>query len=162
MSKVKEEVPALYKMVWQTYSTASYLYFNEEVILSQEGVQQGDPLGPFLFSLGVRELMNSCSSESNIGYLDDATLADKPEIVLADLKKIVSTSRTLGLQVNAKKYEVYKNENAGGTRNPATELVLDEIKLQAPNIKLLTDDQLTLLGAPVLNAAADSVLMSKY
>ena len=23
MSKVKEEVPALYKMVWQTYSTAS-------------------------------------------------------------------------------------------------------------------------------------------
>ena len=106
--------------------------------------------------------MNSCSSESNIGYLDDATLADKPEIVLADLKKIVSTSRTLGLQVNAKKYEVYKNENAGGTRNPATELVLDEIKLQAPNIKLLTDDQLTLLGAPVLNAAADSVLMSKY
>ena len=87
MSKVKEEVPALYKMVWQTYSTASYLYFNEEVILSQEGVQEGDPLGPFLFSLGVRELMNSCSSESNIGYLDDATLADKPEIVLADLKK---------------------------------------------------------------------------
>ena len=51
LTQVKEHTPSLYKMICQCYSTQSYLYFGDKDLLySKEGVQQGDPLGPLLFS----------------------------------------------------------------------------------------------------------------
>ena len=80
LSKVKDYAPLLFPMAWQSYSQSSYLYFNGTRILeSREGVQQGDLLGPYLFSLGTMELMKSCSSPMSVWYLDDATLAGQPD-----------------------------------------------------------------------------------
>ena len=49
---------------------------------SEQGVQQGDLLGPLLFSLVLHKLVRSIASDSdcskllfNIWYLDDGTLA---------------------------------------------------------------------------------------
>ena len=90
LEKVKQYVPSIYPMVWQAYSKPSKLFFNDEVLFSQEGVQQGDPLGPFLFSLGIMDLMKACSSEVNLWYLDDGTLGGNPETVQADLARIIA------------------------------------------------------------------------
>ena len=50
LAKVQEHVPMLYPMVWQSYANPTNLYFNEEdIVRSAEGVQQGDPIGAFLF-----------------------------------------------------------------------------------------------------------------
>ena len=93
LTKVIECVPALFKMTKQSYSTPSYLYFGDKDILeSREGVQQGDPLGSFLFSLGIMDLMKSCESELSIWYLDDGTVAGDPSVVHRDLTKILSSS----------------------------------------------------------------------
>ena len=89
LSKVKEHVPSLYKMAWQAYSKESNLYFNgTDVIGSKEGIQQGDPLGPFYFALGILSLMKSMKSEVNIWYLDDASLCGSPEEVREDFDRI--------------------------------------------------------------------------
>ena len=46
-------MPELFSMTWQAYSAPSNIYFgHSDIIKSQEGVQQGDPLGPLFFWLG--------------------------------------------------------------------------------------------------------------
>ena len=88
-------------MIYQCYSTQSYLYFGDKDLLySKEGVQQGDPLGPLLFSLGIRDLMKSCKSEVNIWYLDDGTVCGEPKTVQEDLTRIMEASNPLDLSVN--------------------------------------------------------------
>ena len=43
------------------------------MILSEEGPQQGDPMGPLLFSHAVHPILESMKSSLIIGYLDDLT-----------------------------------------------------------------------------------------
>jgi len=50
---VETHVPELFPLLGSAYSEASILQLGEFQVLSQEGVQQGDPLGPLLFSLTV-------------------------------------------------------------------------------------------------------------
>ena len=108
LSQVKEHTPSIYKMIWQSYSSQSYLYFGDKDLLySMEGVQQGDPLGPLLFSLGIRQLMKSCKSEVNLWYLDDGTVCGDPKTVQEDLQRILEASNPLGLSVNSEKCEIF-------------------------------------------------------
>ena len=50
---VREKVPELLPLVHSAYSSPSHLFIGDEIIQSSEGVQQGDPLGPLLFSLST-------------------------------------------------------------------------------------------------------------
>ena len=50
---VWEHFSSLYPLVWQVYSLPSNLFFGDSIISSATGVQQGDPLGPALFSLAL-------------------------------------------------------------------------------------------------------------
>ena len=73
-------------------------------------------MGPFLFSLGARDLMKSCESPLLILYLD-GTVCGNPEVVHADLRRILAASDSLGLSVNAGKCEVFivnGTDNTGG------------------------------------------------
>ena len=58
--KVKQHVPHMYDYVYQCYANEYSLYFgSQDIINSWEGGQQGDPLGPFLFSLAINDLIKS-------------------------------------------------------------------------------------------------------
>jgi hypothetical protein len=46
-------------------------------------------------------------SQLNIGYLDDGTLADYPEVVLSDFKKVINLSQEIGLELNFNKCEIF-------------------------------------------------------
>ena len=76
------------------------------IIASQEGVQQGDPLGPLLFSLAIQGLASSLSSDFNAWYLDDGTLGGDPGVVLDDFRKIIAAKDELGLEINDRKCEL--------------------------------------------------------
>ena len=51
LEAVSLHIPQLLAFVLSAYANDSVLQFGEFVIASQEGVQQGDPLGLLLFSL---------------------------------------------------------------------------------------------------------------
>ena len=147
-------------MVWQSYSQPSNLYFNEHIIPSMEGVQQGDPLGPFLFSLGIQDLINSCKSQYNCWYLDDGTLGDSAEVVLEDFIKILDAANSLGLEVNTEKCEIMLLQGQTISDSRAQEILAPFVQ-RAPDIKILKEEDLTLLGAPITEASIDGVLREK-
>ena len=110
LCKVRQEVPALYRQAYQAYGTPSELFYHGDisnnVISSAEGVQQGDPLGPFLFSLGINGLVKSMKSSANLWYLDDGCIAGPPDEVLADVLRIRAATQDLGLNLNTDKCEL--------------------------------------------------------
>ena len=93
LNEVRKNVPMIYPFIFQAYSSSSMLYFDQYIIDSEEGIHQGDPVGPFLFALGIKDLVDSCESELNLWYLDDCTLAGKLDTVLKDLKKVLASEK---------------------------------------------------------------------
>ena len=59
---VLEELPELYPFIPTCYSSASLLNFGDHELLSDEGFQQGDPLGPLLFCATSLKLARSMTS----------------------------------------------------------------------------------------------------
>ena len=49
LQAVQNFAPDLLPFVHASYSSPSSLFLSDKIIQSAEGVQQGDPLGPFLF-----------------------------------------------------------------------------------------------------------------
>ena len=152
LEKVQKHSPSLYCMAWQAYANPSNLFFGDEgTILSQSGIQQGDPMGSFLFALTTRDLMLSCKSPLNAWYLDDVVLGGQLQSVKEDLKKIVDAKNSLGLTVNFSKCELMLIDSQTNI-DPAQEF---------PGIKEIQPEDLTLLGAPVLPCANAKVLGAK-
>ena len=63
LEAIEEFAPELFPYLFSCYSSPSSLYFNDTVIRSSEGVQQGDPLGPLLFCLVIHPLILQLKSE---------------------------------------------------------------------------------------------------
>jgi hypothetical protein len=66
-------------------------------LLSEEGIQQGDPLGPLLCCLAIHGVLQEIGSEFLTGYLDDIGIGDYVTKITADILKIEETAAKLGL-----------------------------------------------------------------
>ena len=51
LEAVAKDIPEIYRFAHASYSCNSVLKFGTHSIISEEGPQQGDPLGPMLFAL---------------------------------------------------------------------------------------------------------------
>ena len=84
---------------------------NLKNLLPSSGVQQGDPLGPLLFALGIHPLVRRLSSIPGVDlsawYLDDGTIAGSQQGVCTALHNIRDLGPLLGLHLNTSKTTIW-------------------------------------------------------
>ena len=85
------------------YSEPTLLQFGARTINSESGVQQGDPLGPFLFSLTLQLLLATIKAIHGLdllfAYFDDCVLAGRSSAISDAFEKLQRAAGTLGIKV---------------------------------------------------------------
>ena len=109
---IHQHFPELYNFVVSMYGVNAKLLFYSRTIDSEEGTQQGDPLGPVLFALAVKAVSDELNSklpdlDLNRWYLDDGYIGGKVKDVGQALKIILDTSKSIGLELRVKKTELF-------------------------------------------------------
>jgi hypothetical protein len=94
-----------------------------------------------IFSLAIQPIILSLDSQLNIWYLDDGTLADYPEVVLSDFKKVINLSRKIGLELNFNKCDIFCCSGDTDLK------VIKEFQNLAPGDR----GNLSLLGTPIFD-----------
>ena len=148
LAAVTNFIPEIYEFCFLSYGASSTLKFSEHSIFSQEGAQQGDPLGPLLFSLTIHPLLQSLSSALVIGYLDDITLGGSENTVAADVALVQAQGEAIGLKLNITKCE-YISDNV----TPSSTIFQNFIQLAPSNAMLL--------GAPLSSGRAMDTSLEK-
>ena len=143
--------PELLPWVSWCYGSHPSLWHPLGELVSESGVQQGDPLGPLLFSLVLHKLVSSIEADDDCvhyllfqaWYLDDGVLAGHRKSVLRAIHLIEELGPALGLHINLTKCELFSSK--GNTSFP-------------PAVKSSLLPNLDLLGAPV----GDYLYCSKF
>ena len=156
---VQERAPNIYPFVWQGYSQAAPLFMGDSVILSQTGVQQGDPLSSLMFSLAIDTATRSADTDINVWYLDDGTLAGPYSHVVNSVQRVKTELEKLNLTINSSKCEVvFLGTETGRWREEATKL----LRTALPDAREVSTDELELLGAPIREPQLKNHLTSGY
>ena len=107
INAVATEAPEISRWIRWCYLPISRLLFGNHVVNSSSGVQQGDALGPALFSLGLHPMLKAIKDLTGIdiitAYLDDVVVAGDAQAVLNALLVIQRMCPGLGLELNLTK-----------------------------------------------------------
>ena len=151
LEAVTLHVPELLAFASSAYGAPSILRFGDELILSEEGVQQGDPLGPLFFSLALNGPLQDLAGEFVAGYLDDVSVGGRVEAVSAEVVRFEANAATIGLRLNHAKCEVIGLSREGRTTWTASGLAFRQCE----------HEDATLLGAPLHLHGVDRAIEEK-
>jgi len=86
LDSVAQDLPELFNYVSSSYVSPSSLWFGKFILSSEEGVQQGDPLGPLLFSSTLSKALSLSRCDLTVGYVDDVTLGGSIDSLGSELE----------------------------------------------------------------------------
>lgn len=146
LAEVKLHLPELFAWAAFSYSFPSLLIFGHVHLESQTGVQQGDPLGPLLFSLALHKLVRIIAQRVpglviNLWYLDDGTLIGTIADVLLAYSLIRDHGPAIGSVLNRAKCELWWPSRP------------DNLDVFPSDITRVDNAGIDLLGSPIGSAA---------
>ena len=132
------------------FANAFNMNFGEHLLLSDKGFQQGDPLGPLLFSASSLKLACTLTSEFDDWYLDDGSLGNHINRLLSDLEIVPRVGPTIGLVLNEMKCEIVTDDAD----------VVASLKAKMPSTWHVQCHEAVLLGAPAGEQTAVHTVLS--
>jgi len=114
------------------------------IMMSEEGAQQGDPLGSLLICLAIPPIVVKLMSEFNVRYIDDGIIGCTMSDILHDIHKIYAylikaEGEMIGLILNESKCELIRSDH---------EVVL-AVRNILPSVTHVYPRDAIVLGAPV-------------
>ena len=106
LEAVYKTVPEIYKFCHLSYSQPTKLKYGSRSISSEEGTQQGDPLGPLLFCITIQPLLDKLRRELVVGNIDNIAIGVHISTVDEDVTIIKRNRPSLGLHLNITKCEL--------------------------------------------------------
>ena len=110
LGEVLRLFPEIFGWVQYCYGDGATLFSGSDLIHATAGVQQGDPLGPLLFSLVLHPLLMRLKSDfglKTVAFLDDVTLHGPAENVSQALDWLSSVGPESGLHISAPKTVIW-------------------------------------------------------
>ena len=147
LEQCRHHFPGLSRWAEWCYTSPSVLLVGQDTISSESGVQQGDPLGPLLFSLALQpilDLVNIRRSDHGLqlsfSFLDDLNLAGEQQAIAQAFQFIREHARQIGLEFNSTKCEIIPAAGHNAQINKS---------LFPADIKYKEDGNFELLGGPI-------------
>ena len=139
--EIAEHFPDILNYVQFCYANKSSLFTGQDVVYSFTGVQQGDPLGPLLYSIVLQALVTKIKLAfpeliANLWFLDDGLIIGTPADLCSVLHLIGRDGQADGLHLNLNKCSLWWHEQ-----------VADWIAFPA-TVKRLTEGTVV-LGSPI-------------
>ena len=110
-ARVCEDFPEISAWVKWCYSQPVELHFGRKRMVASSGVQQGDPLGPLLFSLVLLQFTDAVKLHDlvqlNMWYLDHGTFVGKRSSMQTLLSHFISPGPEFGLHLNLSKCRLF-------------------------------------------------------
>eukprot|EP00731_Ephydatia_muelleri_P022369 Em0014g960a len=114
LDECRAHFPELLQWAAWCYGQHYLLWSPMETIMSESGVQQGDPLGPLLFCLVLQKVLSAIASDPiffdllfHAWYIDVGVISGSKQAVVQALSIIQDLGPPLGLVINSSKCELY-------------------------------------------------------
>ena len=125
LNELRQSFPELYNYASQMYGGFNSLVFMEGgtavAISSEEGIHQGDPLGPALFATAIhpilRDLQERFQEIHILAYLDDVFLLGHPDKTLEAFQNLKDMFLSGSLSVSDSKCEIFSPSGTINTAN---------------------------------------------
>ena len=87
----------LYRFVKDSLDCNPMLIYGDDIIISAEGSQQGDPLNELGFCESIQPTLLEMEIWTTMGFVDDINLEGELSSVVRDVQAIVNSNRRRGL-----------------------------------------------------------------
>lgn len=142
--------PGLYRAARWAYGSTIDLVLTgnhgqQHLLLSSQGVRQGDPFGPVLFSLGIRTLLDRLSAHLEphrliLAYLDDVYILSHDSQGLADVSSFFD-KQSASLQLNLAKSSTRTIQDIKQSGLEVLESRVGGMALRAPFLQAKIEEQ---------------------